>query len=385
MDEQEMKKSMAIYCEVCTDQFSKEVNIPRILKCGHTFCERCLDTIKERLLHFSPDRSRRIVNKICCPKCKINTILESPSNTASTLPKNFNYLDLIEDVESLIAGVNNTINKTSTIQQEKCRKHPDYVLDMFCEDEEETVCLKCTIYGQHKKHQVCTLSNFSDQQKKAIKCNRTRVNDLIKDCEDLAAQLEDRCSYIEKKNSFIRRYIVDMFTSIQESIKAKLDAKLEQILNELNQVHEVQSCILEDNCLTIVSRTTVLEGLKDELDNFLSQASQCDIAKEKFLVTNVQMYLDVARNEELTSMYMYEVRIDDTIQILKRIGEVVDAWVCTVQEGTGFSAKESMGSLQEKFSSNCFRKSLQVLFDEESAEQIQNPFAGIDCELYSGE
>lgn len=380
-----MKKSMAMYCEVCTDQFSKEVNIPRILKCGHTFCECCLDKIK-RQIPLNRGMVLRIHWTICCPKCKINTVLESPSNTASSLPKNFNYLDLIEDVGSLIAGVNDTINKTRTIQQEKCPKHPDYILDMFCEDEEEAVCLKCTIYGQHKKHQVYTLSNFSDQQKMAIECNRTRVNDLIKDCEDLTTQLQDRCSYIEKKNSRIRRYIVDMFTSIQKSIKAKLDAKLEQILNELNEVHEVQSGILEDNCFTIVSQTTVLERLKYELDNFLSQASQCDIAKEKYLVTDVQMHLDLAQNEELTSMYMYEVRIDDTIQILKTIEELVDAWVCTVQD-TGFFAKESIGSLQEKFSSNCFRKSLQVLFDEESVEQIQNPFAGIDCEysLYSGE
>lgn len=371
MDNQEIK--MAIYCEVCAEQFSAEKYIPRILQCGHTYCECCLNKlIKQTRVKVSKEISVKSKYeykfKIHCPKCKSITKWNNENrDTSATLPKNFSYSDLIENV-----------------LENHCNEHPDYVLDMFCHDEEEAVCLKCTIYGQHKMHEVSKLSDFSDQQKSTIERNRNSLNDMIEDCKNLKAQLEEKNLQIEKKVGGIKQDIIARFAVVQEKIKANLDAKLERVLSELNQLQAVQNAIFETN-LEKALDVAELEELRDQSENFLVEASQCDIAKEKDLIANMKVCLDKAKIQELTTTHMYEVRIDDTDQMLQVMEDFVGGWTCEVYE-TKAASIESVEALLENHSNEYFNKSLQVLFDEEqpSDELRQNPFDGIGCKWYNG-
>ena len=376
------ERKMAIYCEVCAEQFSAEKYIPRILQCGHTYCECCLDKLIKRKGFITEHRSvkvdviREYKFKIHCPKCKSITKLIY-NTTTITLPKNFSYLDLIENVLE---------NSRIADQQRACRcnEHPNYDLDMFCHDEEEAVCLKCTIYGRHKAHQVSKLADFSDQQKTTIERKRSCLNDMIEDCKDLKAQLEERKLQIEKKVDEIRQDIIARFTLVQEEIKASLDAKLEMVLGELNQMYTVQIANIEtsdENALDVDK----FEELRDQSENFLSEASQCDIAKEKDLISNMQVCLDEVKNHELTTTHMYEVRIDDADQMLQVMKDLVGGWTCKVYE-TKAASTESVETLLENYSNKYFNKSLQVLFDEEQPidELSPNPFDGIGCKWYNG-
>ena len=66
-------------CSICFFQYDKVHKIPRILRCGHTFCQTCLEEIK-------------IANKhsICCPNCR-----KSTENVLSTknLPENVSVFE----------------------------------------------------------------------------------------------------------------------------------------------------------------------------------------------------------------------------------------------------------------------------------------------------
>ena len=381
------ERKMAIYCEVCAEQFSAEKYIPRILQCGHTYCECCLDKLIQRKgigtaqgsLKMNAYAMRKYKFTIHCPKCKsITKFTDWRSNTSTTtLPKNFSYLDLIENVleNSRIADEQKACH---------CNEHPNYDLEMFCHDEEEAVCLKCTIYGQHKTHEVSKLSDFSDQQKTTIERNRSCLNDMIKDCKDLKAQLDERKLQIEKKFGEIQQDIIARFTLVQEKIKVSLDAKLEMVLGELNQMYAVQIATIETNDEKALY-VDELEELRDDSENFLLEASQCDIAKEKDLISNMQVCLDEVKNHELTTTHMYEVRMDDTDQMLQVMEDLVGGWTCKVYE-TKAPSTESVETLVENYSNKYFNKSLQVLFDEEqpSDELCPNPFDGIGCEWYNG-
>ena len=377
------ERKMAIYCEVCAEQFSAEKYIPRILQCGHTYCECCLDKLIQKSKLFGGIGYKF---KIRCPKCKSFTRLNDSckciksckcNTIPAMLPKNFSYLDLIENVLE---------NSRIADQQKACRcnEHPNYDLEMFCHDEEEAVCLKCTIYGQHKTHEVSKLSDFSDQQKTTIERNRSCLNDMIEDCKDLKAQLDERKLQIEKKFGEIQQDIIARFTLVQEKIKVSLDAKLEMVLGELNQMYAVQIATIETNDEKALY-VDELEELRDQSENFLSEASQCDIAKEKDLISNMQVCLDEVKNHELTTTHMYEVRMDDTDQMLQVMEDLVGGWTCKVYE-TKAASTESVETLVENYSNKYFNKSLQVLFDEEqpSDELCPNPFDGIGCKWYNG-
>ena len=66
-------------CEICFLTFSSaEQRAPRILPCGHTFCESCLNDMV---------RTNKKKGKINCPSCRVEVAV--PKGDASRLPKNF--------------------------------------------------------------------------------------------------------------------------------------------------------------------------------------------------------------------------------------------------------------------------------------------------------
>ena len=68
-----------MYCEICFLTFSSaEQRAPRILPCGHTFCESCLNDMV---------RTNKKKGKINCPSCRLEVAV--PEGGASRLPKNF--------------------------------------------------------------------------------------------------------------------------------------------------------------------------------------------------------------------------------------------------------------------------------------------------------
>ena len=78
-------------CEICFNAWNTEKRIPKILPCGHTFCQSCLlEILQENLL------KRATFN---CPSCKmsINTIISD--NDINNLRNNKNLLSLIGKME----------------------------------------------------------------------------------------------------------------------------------------------------------------------------------------------------------------------------------------------------------------------------------------------
>jgi len=70
-------------CSVCFERFSAdEKHVPRVLVCGHSFCQSCLSDM-------------RLVAEqtISCPKCRHETHLAGKG--VKGLPKNFDVLDLL--------------------------------------------------------------------------------------------------------------------------------------------------------------------------------------------------------------------------------------------------------------------------------------------------
>jgi hypothetical protein len=49
-------------CSICFFQYDKTHKVPRILRCGHTFCQTCLEEIK------LPNKQ-----SIQCPNCRVQT------------------------------------------------------------------------------------------------------------------------------------------------------------------------------------------------------------------------------------------------------------------------------------------------------------------------
>ena len=97
---------MDINCPICYDPYNDKDKIPRILSCGHTFCQHCLMDL-------------RTSNILTCPTCRTYF-----SPDVKQLIKNFTILDCLnnEKAQNLMnkieaADGNSEESKIQTIKE----------------------------------------------------------------------------------------------------------------------------------------------------------------------------------------------------------------------------------------------------------------------------
>ncbi|CAG9310119.1 unnamed protein product [Blepharisma stoltei] len=108
------RNKLGLCCSICTEDYNT-IRIPKILTCGHTFCEPCLERIKTPL-------------SLKCPNCKNET------NSASKLTTNYALIEVIEKVGT-----------------QGCISHDKEIL-AYCADDSTSLCLECMI--AHKNHDI---------------------------------------------------------------------------------------------------------------------------------------------------------------------------------------------------------------------------------------
>ena len=86
-------------CSICLEKYDKKEKLPRILKCGHTFCTSCLIKIKEK---------NKPNNKIKCP---LDLKIGSETNNIEDVPINRVLVDLIDlNIEEKLKNEKNNKN-----------------------------------------------------------------------------------------------------------------------------------------------------------------------------------------------------------------------------------------------------------------------------------
>ena len=161
-------------CSICFEHYNDQSKCPRMLSCGHSFCQICL----ERLLHG---------NTIDCPKCRNPVAVPSG---VQDLSKNFALLDIVnETAPKQDAG--NT-GHTGTHECEACdEKHP---ATFFCLDCKENMCKTAAQIHKRSKlsrdHRVLTL--------KELKANPqlTSVSVLCPEHNDQFRYFDENCGHV---------------------------------------------------------------------------------------------------------------------------------------------------------------------------------------------
>ena len=46
VSEEQYAEQQQVDCQICAYPFDKEFKVPRILQCGHTFCQDCLNELR---------------------------------------------------------------------------------------------------------------------------------------------------------------------------------------------------------------------------------------------------------------------------------------------------------------------------------------------------
>ena len=274
-----VKKSVLmeyLQCTLCMEDMQRSC----ILHCHHSFCVDCL----QKYIAQATDP-----HKLTCPICRKVTTL--PDGDLTNLPPNFfmdNLKELInmqtngdEDEVKMTASVDREVvicseencqgeavmyctacqeylcqtctdehavgrfsrkhhtitaaeskgkMTSSTKSHHPCGRHPDKMLDMYCETCEETMCSECC-NTEHVDHNLISLRLFAKPCEERLDTLLKRIDKLLK-CVDLARQTSQH--HVDKAQHHIVN-LKKQVTSTLQQIREKLVQREEKLMSNLEK------------------------------------------------------------------------------------------------------------------------------------------------------
>ncbi|KAI8519814.1 hypothetical protein Bbelb_030710 [Branchiostoma belcheri] len=155
----------SLSCGICLQAFTR----PKILPCGHTFCEECLQKAAKGGLR--------------CPTCRVRVPLKGG---VESLPTNYQVAQMCQKFSELAAAR----ARDDTPQWDAvCQHHKAEKLRLFCQTCQVPVCSLCLDDSSHRGHKsVITV-------RQAVEKKMTTVTPLLKEKK---RQIEERREYLEK-------------------------------------------------------------------------------------------------------------------------------------------------------------------------------------------
>ncbi|KAG7492575.1 hypothetical protein MATL_G00015700 [Megalops atlanticus] len=184
-------------CSVCCEIFKD----PVVLGCSHSFCNICLQRCWEE------KKSRE------CPICR-RKALSKP--TVSLVLKNI--------VESYLK------QKTEV----RCSIHGEKLL-LFCEDDEEPLCVVCQTSKKHRNHKLCPAEEAALDVKKEIKAALNPLKEKLERFATAKREYEKTAEHIKSQAQNTERQIKAEFEKLHRFLRDEEEARLAALREEVEQ------------------------------------------------------------------------------------------------------------------------------------------------------
>ena len=197
---------------------------------------------------------------------------------------------------------------------QQCSKHPDQLLDLFCETCEEMICKDC-ILQVHRNHQYDLATDAFPKHKDVIVASLQPVEQQLASVNQALEGLDTESSLIAQQQKMIEREIEESIRQIHEALEARkkeliaqLDKTTEQKLTTLvtqqEQSREVYSKLTDyrnfvQNTLNTGSEAEIL-SLKKPVREQVSEMSTTIVPELFTPAEQADQQFAVDREAELT-------------------------------------------------------------------------------------
>ncbi|XP_056373560.1 E3 ubiquitin-protein ligase TRIM39-like [Hyla sarda] len=279
-----------LLCSICLSVFKD----PVMLRCGHNFCRVCIDRVLD-----TQDQS----GLYSCPECR-EEFQERP-----TLMRNL-YLHNVAErflvthpeqeeisgifctycVDSPVPAVKSclhceaslcdkhlrTHNKSpehvlsepgTSLEKRKCSVHKE-LLKYFCAEDAACICVSCSLFGEHRGHQVEMMDEASEKKKKKLRNVLQKLITKREETEERVRSLEERRRKAQEKSSGEAERVTALFIDMRR----RLDDLEKKVLSEISRQEKEES-------LSLSALIHQLEIKKDELSTKMRHIEElCNMA-----------------------------------------------------------------------------------------------------------
>lgn len=216
-------------CPLCFNIYS----FPVLLKCGHNVCRACL----QRFWEWKGCRE--------CPVCcTVSVPARPPINLALK-----------------IAADGYQAQKTN---QEVCRFHNEK-LKLFCQNDEEPICLICQTSQRHKVHECCPVEEAAQKKKKEISAKLESLRKKLKNLNEKKDDWEDTKNHIQAQTYEIETAVKEEFERLHSFLREEENTRLK----ELKQEEEMKIQVMCEKLKTIKDQIETLSSAISDIETAL--------------------------------------------------------------------------------------------------------------------
>ncbi|XP_044025478.1 zinc-binding protein A33-like isoform X2 [Siniperca chuatsi] len=244
-------------CPVCCDIFKD----PVVLLCGHSFCKHCLQEWW---------RQSRLQT---CPVCKeIFPMAQPPRNLALR-----NLSDTFRRERS---------QRSYSGSKEFCSLHSEK-LKLFCENDQQLICVICRDAQKHKKHNCVPLSEAAEAHRAKLKVEMMHLKSKLGSFKTEKHNCDKMAGHIKLQAQQTEKTIKEEFQKLYHFLRAEEAARIDAVRKEAtlkSEAMNIRTVNLTAEISSLTTRITTIEReMKAEDISFMlnvkstMERSQCNL------------------------------------------------------------------------------------------------------------
>ncbi|KAJ8416142.1 hypothetical protein AAFF_G00381640 [Aldrovandia affinis] len=262
-------------CSVCCDIFKD----PVVLECSHSFCRVCLQRC------WKEKRGRD------CPICRRKSSVPNP-------PVNLALKNIVE-----LYLKQKTQSEAAQKSELHCRLHGEKLL-LFCEDDDEPLCVVCQTSKKHKNHHLCPVEEAALDLKKDLKTALDPIKQKLQIFTEVKQQFEKTAEHIRAQGQLTEMNIKAEFTKLRKFLQDEEGVSLAALKKELDQKSQVMREKIENitrHVTTLSDKLTAIQNVIDGEDILILKSykdtmrrTQCTLQDPEVLASGT--LIDVAKH-----------------------------------------------------------------------------------------
>ncbi|XP_056308902.1 E3 ubiquitin-protein ligase TRIM39-like [Danio aesculapii] len=272
-------------CPVCKGNFKD----PFVLTCKHKYCTECLrsswtdDVTKKCAL--CKRRSSHELPPVMCILHNVKPQLfcvEDQQYVCLTCVNSEEHTNhTFRSIRGAISSYKDTKERSSSESEKICGLH-DEKLQLFCQEDEQQVCVECVYAETHTNHSFKSISEAASTYKEKLKTEIKSLEEDRKHKENIKGKFEESAKHIKVKVDHTEKQIVHQFETLRQKLEEEKQAAIAALRDE-------EEKIMKKTVEEIDSQISTLTDAIKDTEEMLKASDDCLLKEADVLMKRVQI------------------------------------------------------------------------------------------------
>ncbi|XP_066270441.1 tripartite motif-containing protein 2-like [Branchiostoma lanceolatum] len=258
--------SEELTCSICLELFTR----PKVLPCGHTFCQHCLQDHAGRKVPFQ------------CPNCRQQ--VRPPRQGVAGLPDSHIIANLCERLQTQVTLPEETREQPTS--GNRCSIHPSEEVKLYCKQCKVPVCHEC-FEESHDEHPTMSFKKAIQQQRAPIQALIAEGRDILETFYSFIRGLRDQEKILDDLKQETDSKIDEAYKQACDQVIQKLTKEKGRLLSEVEANHRENKGAVQSQRDAVLIDVAELSSACDGAEQHMVRECRQLLSRESKLVESV--------------------------------------------------------------------------------------------------